>query len=281
MDGSLVAANVLGVAGAVFWSIQLIPQIVLNYRRHNATGLQPTMMMLWAWAGVPLGVYNIVSRLNIALQVQPQILTLLSLITWAQCHHYERHWTPRRASIVVFSIACAMGAIEFGLVIAFDTAVARGVRWPLTMMATIAALLLALGVLRHYVDIWTHRSVRGISFLFVTIDALGDLTSLLSVLFQPEHEIMGIIIYAAELALWIGVLACGGYYNLLPRCRLQTLQPQPHYVGTDTHEPANAAHSISLHSLPSSTSVFQTPSSDAEMRNRSSGALGPRDSQRG
>lgn len=48
------------------------------------------MMMLWAWAGVPLGVYNIVEEFNIALRVQPQILTLLSLVTWIQCYYYER-----------------------------------------------------------------------------------------------------------------------------------------------------------------------------------------------
>lgn len=70
--------------------LKLIPQIVINYRRHNATGLQPTMMMLWAWAGVPLGVYNIVEEFNIALRIQPQILTFLSLATWIQCYYYEK-----------------------------------------------------------------------------------------------------------------------------------------------------------------------------------------------
>lgn len=104
-----VAANVLGTMGAVCWSVQvphllivsaphkqlttasqLIPQIIINYRRHNAIGLQPTMMMLWAWAGVPLGVYNIAENFNIALRIQPQILTLLSLVTWIQCLYYER-----------------------------------------------------------------------------------------------------------------------------------------------------------------------------------------------
>src|SRR5215469_1683883 len=47
------------------------------------------MMMLWAWAGVPLGVYNIVEEFNVALRIQPQILTCLSLITWIQCFYYE------------------------------------------------------------------------------------------------------------------------------------------------------------------------------------------------
>jgi hypothetical protein len=47
------------------------------------------MMFLWACAGVPLGAYNISSNFNIALQIQPQILTVLSLITWGQCFHYD------------------------------------------------------------------------------------------------------------------------------------------------------------------------------------------------
>ena len=55
-----VAANVLGIAGAVCWSVQvglrrrdrgassyqvlqLIPQIIINHRRHDTTGLQPTV----------------------------------------------------------------------------------------------------------------------------------------------------------------------------------------------------------------------------------------------
>lgn len=48
------------------------------------------MMLLWACAGVPLGVYNILEEFNIALRVQPQILTFLSLVTWAQCYYYHR-----------------------------------------------------------------------------------------------------------------------------------------------------------------------------------------------
>lgn len=48
-------------------------------------------------------------------------------------------------------------------------------------MAVLSACLLAAGVLRHYWDIYVHRTVRGISFFFVGIDAAGDLFSLVSV----------------------------------------------------------------------------------------------------
>lgn len=67
-----------------------MPQIIINYRRHNTEGLQASMMVLWAIAGVPLGVYNIVEELNVALRVQAQILTFLSLVTWAQCLYYGK-----------------------------------------------------------------------------------------------------------------------------------------------------------------------------------------------
>ena len=50
------------------------------------------MMLLWAAAGVPLGVYNIVEDFNVALKIQPQMLITLSLITWAQCLYYGKVW---------------------------------------------------------------------------------------------------------------------------------------------------------------------------------------------
>jgi hypothetical protein len=48
-------------------------------------------------------------------------------------------------------------------------------------MAILSAIGLALGVLRHYLDIYQERTVRGISWGFVLIDAMGDLTSLLAI----------------------------------------------------------------------------------------------------
>jgi hypothetical protein len=60
-------------------------------------------------------------------------------------------------------------------------------------MGVVSTVLLSAGVLRHYYDIYIHRTVRGISFVFVGIDAAGDIFSLISVcefpspLLQPKH----------------------------------------------------------------------------------------------
>lgn len=182
------------------------------------------MMLLWALAGVPLGVYNIVENFNIALRIQPQILTFLSLVTWAQCKYYSYRWPWQKAVGVVLPIAVLMGGVEAGLVFALRWAKKNGVGWPVILMAVLAAVLLCAGVGRHYWDIWKMRTVRGISFLFVGIDALGDLTSLISVFFQPELDVLGMVIYGSELVLWIGVFACGCFYNFRPWLRKKVEQ---------------------------------------------------------
>ena len=248
-----------------------MPQIWLNYRNHSAAGLSSGFMMLWAWAGIPLGVYNIVSDFSIALQIQPQILTCLSLVTWAQCNYYERKWTLIKALTVVLPVACVMGGIEVALVYGICIAVERGLHWPLVLMAALAAALLAMGVLEQYWSIWKHKSVHGISFLFCGIDALGDVTSIVSVIFRPHLDVVGLVAYAVELVLWLGVFAAGGYFGVVP-CIVQKSQNRrsnASYTGAEQGtEVVNDA--VQLHEIPSTTSVFRTPSNEAALRSRRS-----------
>lgn len=232
------------------------------------------MMMLWAWAGVPLGVYNIVENFNVALRIQPQILTILSLATWIQCFYYERKWSVLRALAVVTPVAVLMGGIEAALIFALRVAKYKHLQWPMTLMAVLSAVLLAAGVLRHYWDIYVHRTVRGISFIFVAIDAGGDLFSLVSVLFQPKVDVLGLVIYGSELILWIGVFACGGYYNLVPwvqrrlrrKGNIGRTNDSGHSVPGERHGTSSAGREpIALHDMPSSTSVFRTPSGELDL----------------
>jgi hypothetical protein len=63
----------------------------------------------------------------------------------------------------------------------------------------------------------------------VAIDAAGDFFSLLSLFFQRDLDIFGLVIYGTELVLWLGVFACGAVYNLPPwiRSRREQSKPQP------------------------------------------------------
>ncbi|TVY93873.1 Uncharacterized protein LAWI1_G000564 [Lachnellula willkommii] len=277
-----VAANVLGTLGAVCWSIQLIPQIIINHRRHSTEGLQRSMMLLWALAGIPLGAYNIAENFNAALKIQPQILTVLSLITWIQCFYYSSKWSASKCILAVCAMGVILGGVEVGLVFALWDAVHRGRHWAVTLMGVLSTVLLSAGVLRHYWDIWVHRTVRGISFIFVGIDAAGDVFSLVSVFFQPKLDILGMVIYATEFVLWCGVFACGGYFNLLPwiksklsereQKRTEAREPSPKEWngerGVEQLEVEGASRDVDaeLNRIGSSTSVFRTPSSVASSR---------------
>ena len=171
-----------------------------------------------------------------------------------------------------------MGAIQAGLVIGVRHAKDKNIEWPAILMAVASALLLAAGVGRHYIDVYVHRTVRGISFIFVGIDALGDIFSLVSVIFQPTLDILGMVIYATELVLWIGIFMCGAYYNLVPWLKGKrpaegsepTLPDDLAAVSAETEDRGHAvlASGIALHELPSSTSVFRTPSAEFEMMRR-------------
>ena len=163
-----------------------------------------------------------------------------------------------------------MAGIQAALIVGLRILKNRHVEWPMTLMAVLSAVLLGAGVLRHYWDIWVHRTVRGISFLFVGIDAAGDVFSLVSILCQPTLDILGIVIYATEFVLWCGIFLCGGYYNFIPWMRKwlakRSTGDQP---SSSSGSGGPTATGIALHDTPSSTSVFRTASSElAGMRSR-------------
>lgn len=214
-----------------------------------------------------MGVYNIISGFNIALQIQPQILTTLSLITWGQCYLYERKWSVCKVSAAVVSLALVMSGLEVALFFAVKVAVHRDMNWPLTLMAVLAAVLLSLGVMEQYLAIWKNRSVEGISFLFCGIDALGDVTSIISVAFEPSINILGFVMYGAEFVLWCGVFACGFWFKVVPLV-LSKLQTSRRSLSPNLHSGATLATHTTLHDSPSSTSVFRTASGDFELRQR-------------
>lgn len=148
-------------------------------------------------------------------------------------------------------------------------------------MGVLSTVLLSAGVLRHYYDIYIHRTVRGISFLFVGIDAAGDVFSLVSIFFQARLDILGIVIYSTEFVLWCGVFACGGYFNLIPwlRQKARKRASENNSMRDDREDPASialesqnvgASNDVdlggSLQRIPSSRSVFRTPSIVASLR---------------
>lgn len=97
--------------------IQLVPQIIKNYRRHGTDGLSAVMMFSWAIAGVPFGIYTIAQSLNIPLQIQPNLFVILALICCAQCMYYDRDWSLKKCIWAVTATSVIFGGIEAGIIL--------------------------------------------------------------------------------------------------------------------------------------------------------------------
>ncbi len=79
--------------------------------------------------------------------------------------------------------------------------------------------------------------------------------------FQAELNVLGMAIYGTELALWTGVFICGGYFNLIPWARANIRRRrQQAETKREVQTQPNESGTVSLHRMPSSTSVFRTPS---------------------
>ena len=83
-----VAENVLGTIGTVLWCIQLIPQVIRNYRAKELRRSTPLMMFLWAASGVPFSIYFIATDGSIPLRIQPQLFTFFCTLSWIQTLYY-------------------------------------------------------------------------------------------------------------------------------------------------------------------------------------------------
>ncbi|KAI9511201.1 hypothetical protein F5148DRAFT_961248, partial [Russula earlei] len=75
--------------GAIFWTIQLILQLIKSWHIKSTTCLSPYLIFLWGITSLPLGVYIIVQDLNIPLIMQPQLLGFFLLLSWGQCMCYS------------------------------------------------------------------------------------------------------------------------------------------------------------------------------------------------
>ena len=100
--------------------------------------------------------------------------------------YYGHKWTVAKCIAVTSLLGIFGGCVELAGILPWVLTNASSDEYAapdsyLLAMAVLSAVGLALGVLRHYWDIYTHRNVRGISFIFVALDAAGDLTSLLSI----------------------------------------------------------------------------------------------------
>lgn len=83
-----VLENVFGLLGIFFWSFQLLPQVIDNYRSKTTKGLSSSMFILWTLAALGFGSYAIIEGLSVPIIVQPHVFGFFSTICYLQCFYY-------------------------------------------------------------------------------------------------------------------------------------------------------------------------------------------------
>jgi len=217
-----MAATVLGTIGTIFWCIQLVPQIWHNWKYKNTEGLPASMMLLWASCAVPFGVYMILQRVNIPLQVQPQLFGFLTLVSWGQVLLYSHHYSRVKVVTVVAGACLVCGGIEALFVFTLRIPYDKGVTWPALLIGVIAAILLVVGLIPPYFELWKRGGrVVGFSWVFLSIDCLGAFFSILALAAQSSFDILGGILYIGVIVLEAGIFASHIIWRIRHRKLLQ------------------------------------------------------------
>ncbi|KAG6908003.1 hypothetical protein DXG01_006538 [Tephrocybe rancida] len=193
MPVNAIAENVFGTMGTISWSGQLLPQIWKSWREKSTDGLSPFLVLLWGLAALPLGSYAILQNLSVSLICQPQLFGFLALFSWGQCLYYTKVKSHLVAIMIAGSVMFAIGGLEAGIVFAVQPSMNQRAT---EFLGVFASVLLAAGLLPQYYEIFKRKEVVGISIPFITIDWLGGIFSLVSLLFRPQFDVVAGVAYA-------------------------------------------------------------------------------------
>ncbi|KAH9976067.1 hypothetical protein BJV74DRAFT_172223 [Russula compacta] len=121
-------------------------------------------LFLWDISALPLGVYVIAQDLNVPLNVQPQLFCLSSLLS-------RRRWYVLSAR----GIVAGKGGVRF--------------------FGILSTTLISISLMPQFCEIYKHRAVIGISLAFMAIDLLGGLSSILSLVFKHQVDVLAAVAY--------------------------------------------------------------------------------------
>ncbi|KAJ2961386.1 hypothetical protein NQZ79_g3409 [Umbelopsis isabellina] len=186
------------VVGLVFWSLQLAPQVWKSWRLKSTEGVSTSMMIIWAIAGVFLGIYNVGAQLAIPLWIQPHLFAVIAFMCASQTLYYQRHWSTLASISALIAVCIISGVLEYALITAFKVAQARQVDWVHWLFGVIPVVLIIIGFIPQYWEIFATRKVHGISHVFLVMDFLGT--------FRETFDVLDAINYIAVAVLDTGIM---------------------------------------------------------------------------
>ncbi|KAI0726753.1 hypothetical protein C8Q72DRAFT_498431 [Fomitopsis betulina] len=217
MPANRAAENALGTIGTICWTIQMVPQVWKSYKEKSTEGLSQFLVCVWGASGVPMGVYAIVQNINIPLIVQPQLFGALAFLSFAQCQYYAKK-RPLWVCVVIYILCMALlGGLQVAFFYAIRPSYERGNQAGVEFFGIASSVVIAVGLLPQYYEIWKHREVIGISVPFMTIDMLGGVFNDLSLAFKDKFIVLASITYTLVVVMDLVVIVLAFILN--PRAR--------------------------------------------------------------
>ncbi|KAK7053779.1 PQ loop repeat-domain-containing protein [Favolaschia claudopus] len=198
MPTNAVAENVLGTIGTICWTAQLIPQVWKSYREKSTQGLSEWLVLCWGVSGAVFGVYAVIQNLNIPLIIQPQLFGFLCLVSWGQCLYYNSARPKWMSFAMSFGTIVALGGFEVGMIFAIRPSLNDHA---IQFFGIFSSVLLVLGLVSQYMEIYQRKEVVGLSILFMAIDMLGGIFSDLSLAFKPKFDEVAAVLYTLVVAM--------------------------------------------------------------------------------
>ncbi|CDU23527.1 uncharacterized protein SPSC_02156 [Sporisorium scitamineum] len=224
MPKNAVAENVLGTIGTVLWSFQLIPQIIKSYRAKDTDGLSAWLLLIWVAGSIPQGTYLVVQNINILLIIQPQLFSTFAIIAMSQCWRYSHGVSTRECIAGAIATGLVAGGCEVGFYFLCKLGEDRGTSAGTKTMGIVGAVLIVVGLVPQFYEIWRYKEVKGISLLFLAIDCSGGVFSLLSLVFKESFDGIAAANYIGIVVLELGIFAC--YLILNPKAARRRLHEQ-------------------------------------------------------
>ncbi|KAF9998362.1 hypothetical protein BGZ80_006647 [Entomortierella chlamydospora] len=210
-----VLENVFGMLGIIFWSFQLLPQVIDNYKAKTTEGLSSIMFLLWTLAALGFGSYGIVEGLSIPIIIQPHIFGFFSTLCYVQCKYYSQkeRWPLPRVIVATIMLFLILAGVEVGAIYATRAGVDHNVKGTIDAAGILPVVLLGVGFFPQYVDIFRLRSVVGVSMVFIAGDAAGSVFSLISLAFREKFDLLAAMNYIIVFVCDMIIVASYVYYN--------------------------------------------------------------------
>ncbi|KAI9599382.1 PQ loop repeat-domain-containing protein [Syncephalis fuscata] len=216
-----IVKEVLGSLSLLFWSFQLVPQIWKMYKERSSKGVSGLMMLIWIAGCAFYASYAVALDLAVTLIIQPEVFLFFAIICYAQCIYYEKKLSKLTAVAIMLLVASLCVGLQVGSIYGTIEADRQGLTGVVAFMGILPAVLIDIGFLPQYWEVWVTKSASGISYGFLVMDTLGSIFAILSLIFHEHFDSIAASTYISVLILDLGLLAIKIIFALRDRTRLR------------------------------------------------------------